>query len=204
MSTHPSRRVFLKSGAGIALGAPALLNSAAFAQDTTAADAELTRVETARRILLKGGVVLTLDPELGDFAQADLLIEDGRIAEIRPEIAVSDEAIVVVDAANRILIPGFVDTAVFDNAREGARHLREDPENPYRDTMFVLDDLAKKNLKNALSPADVARVILRAATEPRPKERYYAPISALLQSVFLGLLPARWVDSILSRVYQIK
>ncbi len=110
MSTHPSRRALLKSGAGIAVGAPALLSSAAFAQDPTAADAELTRVEAARRILLKGGVVLTLDPELGDFAQADLLIEDGRIAEIRPEIAVSDEAIVVVDAANRILIPGFVDT----------------------------------------------------------------------------------------------
>ncbi len=110
MSARPSRRTILKSGAGIAVGAPALLSSAAFAQDPTAADAELTRVEAARRILLKGGVVLTLDRQLGDFAQADLLIEDGRIAEIRPEIAVSDEAIVVVDAANRILIPGFVDT----------------------------------------------------------------------------------------------
>ena len=110
MSARPSRRVFLKSGASIAVGAPALLSSAAFAQNPTAADAELTRVEAARRILLKGGVVLTLDPDLGDFAQADLLIEDGRIAEIRSEIAVSDEAIVVVDAANRIVIPGFVDT----------------------------------------------------------------------------------------------
>ncbi len=110
MSARPSRRVFLKSGASIAVGAPALLSSAAFAQNLTAADAELTRVEAARRILLKGGVVLTLDPDLGDFAQADLLIEDGRIAEIRSEIAVSDEAIVVVDAANRIVIPGFVDT----------------------------------------------------------------------------------------------
>jgi len=110
MSARPSRRAFLKSGASIAVGAPALLSSAAFAQDPTAADAELTRVEAARRILLRGGVVLTLDPDLGDFAQADLLIEDGRIAEIRPEIAVSDEAIVVVDATNRIVIPGFVDT----------------------------------------------------------------------------------------------
>ncbi len=110
MSARPSRRVFLKSGASIAVGAPALLSSAAFAQNPTAADAELTRVEAARRILLKGGVVLTLDPDLGDFAQADLLIEDGRIAEIRSEIAVSDEAIMVVDAANRIVIPGFVDT----------------------------------------------------------------------------------------------
>ena len=50
MSARPSRRAFLKSGASIAVGAPALLSSAAFAQDPTATDAELTRVEAARRI----------------------------------------------------------------------------------------------------------------------------------------------------------
>ena len=41
-----------------------------------------------RRILLKGGVVLTLDRQVGDFAQADVLIEDGKIREVRPDIAV--------------------------------------------------------------------------------------------------------------------
>ena len=102
-----------------------------------------------------------------------------------------------------LVIPGFVDTAVFDNAREGAQHLRQDPDNPYRETMFVLDDLAKKNLENALSPDDVARVIVRAATARRPKPRYYAPFSALLQSVFMGMLPARILDALLSRIYQL-
>ncbi len=110
MSTRPSRRTLLKSGAGIALGAPALLNSAAFAQDVAAADAELARVEAAQRVLLKGGVVLTLDPQLGDFETADVLIEGGRIAAVQPEITVTDDSIAVVDAANRIVIPGFVDT----------------------------------------------------------------------------------------------
>ena len=100
-----------------------------------------------------------------------------------------------------LVIPGFVDTAVFDNAREGAQHLRNDPTNPYREQMFKLDDLAKKNLENPLTPDDIAKIILHAATARRPKERYYAPLSALLQSVFLGMLPARWLDWILMRVY---
>ena len=66
------------------------------------------------------------------------------------------------------------------------------------------DELALKNLENPLAPADIARVILRAATDRRPKERYYAPFSARLQSVFLGLLPSRLLDSILRRVYKIE
>ena len=102
-----------------------------------------------------------------------------------------------------LVIPGFVDTAVFDNAREGAMHLREDLDNPYRQTMFDLDDLAQKNLKNPLSPEDVAEVILRAATVRRPKERYVTPFSARLQTGFLGLLPPRILDAVLSRVYGI-
>jgi short-subunit dehydrogenase len=103
-----------------------------------------------------------------------------------------------------LVIPGFVDTAVFDNAREGAQHLRNDPTNPYRETMFKLDELALKNLENPLSPDDLAKIILHAATAKRPKERYYAPFSALLQSVFLGMLPARVLDWMLMRVYGLK
>ncbi|MBW2500142.1 MAG: SDR family NAD(P)-dependent oxidoreductase [Deltaproteobacteria bacterium] len=101
------------------------------------------------------------------------------------------------------IIPGFVDTAVFDNAREAAGHLRDDPTNPYRKTFFDLDDLAKKNLRNALSPADVARIVVRAATARRPKERYYTPFTALLQIVFMRNLPARALDWLLSRVYKL-
>lgn len=102
-----------------------------------------------------------------------------------------------------LVVPGFVDTAVFDNAREGAQHLREDPTNPYRQTMFDLDELAKQNLKNPLSPDDVAKVIVRAATAKRPRATYYTPISARLQASFLGLLPTRARDAILKRVYKI-
>ena len=89
-----SRRSFLKSSAALATGSAAaqVLSRDAFAQGAGAADAELARVQGERRILLKGGVVLTLDRQVGDFAQADVLIEGGRIREVRPNIEVSRDA----------------------------------------------------------------------------------------------------------------
>jgi 5-methylthioadenosine/S-adenosylhomocysteine deaminase len=108
-STAASRREFLQSGAGILAAGAALLPGAALAQGTGAAEAELSRLQGARRILIKGGVVLSLDRQVGDFARADVLIEDGKIREVRPNIAAGDGA-AVIDAANRIVIPGFVDT----------------------------------------------------------------------------------------------
>lgn len=107
-----SRRDFLKSSVALAAGAGVTeaLPTGASAQDAPAPDAELARLQGQRRILIKGGVVLTLDRQVGDFAQADVLIEDGKIREVRPNIAVSADAAAVVDAANRIVIPGFIDT----------------------------------------------------------------------------------------------
>jgi 5-methylthioadenosine/S-adenosylhomocysteine deaminase len=103
-----SRRHFLQASAGLAaLGAslPAF-SGAAQAQG----DAELTRLLAARRVLVKGGIVLSLDRAVGDFAQADVLIEEGKISQVRPNIAVTGEAAAVVDATNRIVMPGFIDT----------------------------------------------------------------------------------------------
>lgn len=59
------------------------------------------------RILLKGGVVLSLDPAVGDFEQADVLIEDSKIVEIRPNIHASAK---VVDCKGKIVMPGFIST----------------------------------------------------------------------------------------------
>src|SRR5580704_17296787 len=47
-----------------------------------------------RRILLRGGVVLSLDPSVGDFEKADVLIEGKRIAEVAPTVSAADAEIV--------------------------------------------------------------------------------------------------------------
>jgi 5-methylthioadenosine/S-adenosylhomocysteine deaminase len=110
----PSRRALLTAGAGLVAGAAAapILPRASLAQPAGGADADglLTRVQRARRILIKGGVVLTLDPAVGDFAQADVLIEDGKIRAVAPDVAFSGDGTAVIDAANRIVLPGFIDT----------------------------------------------------------------------------------------------
>jgi cytosine/adenosine deaminase-related metal-dependent hydrolase len=59
------------------------------------------------RILLRGGHVLTMDPDLGDFAPGDVLIEDDRILSVGYDLDADAE---VIDVAGRIVIPGFVDT----------------------------------------------------------------------------------------------
>jgi cytosine/adenosine deaminase-related metal-dependent hydrolase len=86
-----TRRGFLMSGVA---GLAAHLHSAPAAAQ-------------AGRMLLRGGCVLSLDAQVGDFDRADVLIENGRIAAVRPNIAADAP---VVDAANMVVMPGFVDT----------------------------------------------------------------------------------------------
>jgi 5-methylthioadenosine/S-adenosylhomocysteine deaminase len=103
--SKPSRRTFLKTGAlAVAVAGQAV----PAASQTAEAGNELQRVQAAPRILIKGGVVLSMDPQVGDHASADVLIEDGKIREVRPDISAADA--IVVDAANRIIVPGFIDT----------------------------------------------------------------------------------------------
>jgi 5-methylthioadenosine/S-adenosylhomocysteine deaminase len=61
-----------------------------------------------RRLLVRGGTVLTLDPSLGDFMPGDVLVENGKIAAVAPHIHAPGAE--VVDATGMIVMPGFVDT----------------------------------------------------------------------------------------------
>ncbi|MER6222348.1 amidohydrolase family protein [Streptomyces sp. 900105755] len=60
------------------------------------------------RILLTGGTVVSMDPVVGDLARGDVLIEDGVIAEVAEDVDAPDAE--VIDATDRIVMPGFVDT----------------------------------------------------------------------------------------------
>jgi cytosine/adenosine deaminase-related metal-dependent hydrolase len=63
---------------------------------------------SAQRTLLKNGCVLSLDPKVGNFPQADVLIEGSKIAAVRPNLSAADAE--VIDASNTIVMPGFIDT----------------------------------------------------------------------------------------------
>ena len=59
------------------------------------------------KILLKGGTVLSVDPQIGDLPTGDVLIDGDRIAGVEASIDADAE---VVDCTGRVVIPGFVDT----------------------------------------------------------------------------------------------
>lgn len=64
--------------------------------------------QKGRRILIKGGIVLSMDDAVGNFAVGDVLVEDGKIVEVAARIDAGDAA--VIDAKGRIVMPGLIDT----------------------------------------------------------------------------------------------
>ena len=142
-----SRRTFLKTGAALAAAGSfvPLFSGTAAGQN---GDAELAALQRARRIRLARGIVLTLDRGAGDFASADVLIEDGKIRAIGSNIAAPPDT-VVVDCINRIIIPGFVDTHV--HSYQGL--LRSTLPNGLVEPDYNRD--IQNNLTLAYSPSDV-------------------------------------------------
>ena len=63
-----------------------------------------------KELLIKGGHVVTVDPELGDLPVGDVLVADGVITAVGPDLAPATAGVEVVDAAGRLVIPGLVDT----------------------------------------------------------------------------------------------
>ena len=86
---HPSRREFLTvaaTAAGLTAGSCGAAQVGG-QQATPRADAPLLVGDgRKRRILLRGGVVLTLDPKVGDFEKADVLIDGKKIAAVGADV----------------------------------------------------------------------------------------------------------------------
>ncbi|MFI5067360.1 MAG: amidohydrolase family protein [Streptosporangiales bacterium] len=61
-----------------------------------------------QRLVIRGGHLLTMDPELGDIPAGDVLVDGGRIAAVGPALDAPGAA--VLDARGMIVAPGLVDT----------------------------------------------------------------------------------------------
>ena len=90
------------------------------------------------RILLKGGCVLTLGARSQNLPRGDVLVEDGRIAEVGTDLRA--RAAEQIDATDTIVMPGFVDThrhawtSLFRNLGDG------DPRSTVRAPMWAVAD----------------------------------------------------------------
>jgi 5-methylthioadenosine/S-adenosylhomocysteine deaminase len=105
MNHRPSRRRFV--GTGAALVAAAFGPRSAGVLEAAQRGGPPPRPAAGSRTLLKGGAVISLDPAVGNFQNADVLIEGSKIVAVRPNITASAT---VFDASNTIVMPGFVDT----------------------------------------------------------------------------------------------
>ncbi|TCU71298.1 cytosine/adenosine deaminase-related metal-dependent hydrolase [Bradyrhizobium sp. R2.2-H] len=63
-----------------------------------------------RRTLIKSATVISMDDAIGDFSSGDVLVEGGRIVDVRPSIDLGSGAgeTEIVDGAGRIVIPGLI------------------------------------------------------------------------------------------------
>ena len=102
-----SRRSFLKGAAAATGIAAAGLNLFA-PRPARADDPPMGSGQPGRRYVIRGGSVMSLDPKVGDFAQADVLIEGKNIVDIGRNLQAGSAA--VIDATGRIVMPGFIDT----------------------------------------------------------------------------------------------
>jgi cytosine/adenosine deaminase-related metal-dependent hydrolase len=100
-----SRRALCK--AAVAFAAGLALTPAARAAQAVERFAPPPALDPRQRLLLRGGTIVSLDPQVGNLATGDVLIEGRTIAAIGSNLSVAGAQ--VINAANMILIPGFVD-----------------------------------------------------------------------------------------------
>jgi cytosine/adenosine deaminase-related metal-dependent hydrolase len=124
------RRSFLKTStvATTAAGAGLLAATPAAARDRDPAPPRDSGGR-GRRYVIRGGAVMSMDPKVGDFEVADVLVEGKKIVAVGRHVRASGAE--VIDARGRIVVPGFVDTH---------HHLFETAERAFLSNGLLLDD----------------------------------------------------------------
>ena len=103
------RRDFLKTAAATGLTAGALnLFAARPAKAQEGGNPPADSGQPGRRYIIRGGAVMSMDPKVGNFAKADVLVEGKKIQKIGPNLSAGGAD--VIDATGRIVMPGFIDT----------------------------------------------------------------------------------------------
>jgi cytosine/adenosine deaminase-related metal-dependent hydrolase len=107
-SHYGSRRNFLKAAAATGVAAAGLNLFAARPAAAAVGDPPADSGKPGTRYVIRGGSVMSMDPKVGDFARADVLVEGKKIKAIAPSINAGSAD--VIDATGRIVMPGFIDT----------------------------------------------------------------------------------------------
>ena len=106
---HRDRRGFLQKAGLLALAMSAASLLALAPKAASAAAAGRPRLmPTTGNYIIRGAVVLTMDPAVPDLASGDVHVRDGKIAAIGARIDAPGAEI--IEAGNMIVAPGFIET----------------------------------------------------------------------------------------------
>ncbi len=151
------------------------------------------------KILIRGGCVLTMGERTPNFNEADLLIEDGSIVEVGTGIRSRDSE--VIEAANAIVMPGFVDThrhvwkSLFRNLGDGAYSVSAStfganygPEDVYAGTLIGLLGALESGITTLVDWSDIS------LSAEHTSAALQAHADSGIRSVFVPAKP-QWAES---------
>ncbi len=103
-----SRRDFLKAATatGVAAGGAGLFAAGPAAAHDGGPPEDHGR--RRRRYIIRGGHVMSMDPQVGDFVRGDVLVEGKKILAVGENLHAGNAG--EIDARGRIVMPGFIDT----------------------------------------------------------------------------------------------
>ncbi|MBK9133034.1 MAG: amidohydrolase family protein [Betaproteobacteria bacterium] len=179
-----ARRGFLKASAAAGATTAAAGAMALFAPRPALAhgdDREPSHSGHAgRRYLIRGGAVMSMDATVGDFAEADVLVEGKKIVAVGPNLNAWGAG--VIDARGRIVMPGFVDTHhhLFETA------LRS----------FLADGLLFDGLDPAITQNYFQKILLTFAPQYRPEDVYISTLFGALSQLDAGVTTVHDISQI--------
>lgn len=151
------------------------------------ADAE--RAGPKGRIVMMSSVGgLNGSPFVGPYNSSKFALE-GYSQSLRRELMLFGIDVVVVG-------PGAINTPIWEKSDHEDYARFEN--GPYRDMIAATRAHMNKIGREGLPPEDVANVVWRALTLPKPKTRYAVVKNPLMDSFLPRALPPRWVDRIIA------
>ena len=172
LPADPTRRNFLKTasaGVATATGGLSLLAAGDARADDEREPEHSGR--QGRRVLIKGGAVMSMDPKVGDFPVGDVLIEGKRIVAVGRNLEAGGAS--VIDARGRIVMPGFIDTH---------HHLFETALRSFLADGLLFDGLDSRTTQNYFQ-----KILLTFAPRYRPQDVYISTLFGSLSQLDCGV-----------------
>ncbi len=172
-----SRRGFFKAAAATGAAATAfdlLAAGPAAARDDKDKDKDKAPDDSGqpgRRYVIRGGAVMSMDRTVGDFAQADVLVEGRKIVAVGRNLHVGGAA--EIDARGRIVMPGFIDTH---------HHLFETALRSYLADGLLFDGMDPRTTLNYFQ-----KILLTFAPLYRPEDVYISTLFGSLSQLDAGV-----------------